>query len=104
MKKILSLTALVLALGAMPLLSQADPTCAPVAGAPISGTACVDDADQSLTVDGDVANPDPLDGYVRVDSTGACYAEADGAFGEDADGDGDADNGTCQEAVEDNLP
>jgi hypothetical protein len=104
MKKIISLTALVLALGAMPLLSHAEGGCTSDAG---QALACVDvtiDQDAqtgSLDVDGDAGNPDPLDGYVHVegDADGVdCYASDEGSF------DTDEDPGTCEEAVTSNLP
>lgn len=112
MKKVLSLTALVLALGAMPLLSQAESACTTDAGGPALACVTIDGNESGgfIYADGDSSNPDPLDGYARLganaDGSTSCNADDDGSFGDDdgAVGPEDDHDQTCEEAVNGLLP
>ncbi|MBI4728663.1 MAG: hypothetical protein HY775_04075 [Acidobacteria bacterium] len=64
-KKIAALLVLLLALGMVPLLAQADPDDVVCALTP-AGKACVDPDEAAVAVDGAKTNPNPLDGYVVV--------------------------------------
>jgi hypothetical protein len=110
MKKVVGIALLLmLATMTLGLAHAADPVVVEIpANDAVNGsvTVTVDENAGSATVyaEGAAANPDPLDGYAYADTNGTCWADDEGDYNDDSDGDGLPDNQTCEDAINGLIP